>query len=79
MVGTESGLEWSTGGLALRVGESALGRIGPLSLALSWAPLPFMAWIDNQQVCLSNLKLTQSQQGFAANGLKAGWYPETLW
>lgn len=30
MVGTEICLEWSTGGLVLRVGESALGRIGPL-------------------------------------------------
>lgn len=55
VVGTESGLEWSAGGLALRVGESALGRMVPLSLALSWAHLLFMAWIDTQQVCLSNL------------------------
>lgn len=38
VVGTETGLEWSTqgsGGLALPVGESALARIGPLSLILS--------------------------------------------
>lgn len=81
VVGTEIGLEWSTeesGGLALRVGESALARMGPLSLALSWAPLLFMAWIDTQQLCLSNLQWTQSQQGFAADGLNAGSYPERL-
>lgn len=38
VAGTEIGLEWSTeesGGLALRVGESALARMGPLSLTLS--------------------------------------------
>lgn len=38
VVGTKIGLVWNTegsGGLALPVGESALARIGPLSLTLS--------------------------------------------
>lgn len=37
-----------------------------------------LAWLDPQQVCLSSLQLTQSQQGFAADVLKAGLYPEIL-
>lgn len=44
-VGTEIGMKWSIGepgGLALRAGESALARMGPLSLALYWIPLFFM-------------------------------------
>lgn len=79
VVRTEIGLEWSTeeaGGLALRVGVSTLARPGPLSLALSWPPSLFMAWLDTQQVPLSNFQLTQSQQGFAVDRLKTGLYPE---
>lgn len=79
VVRTEMGLEWSTeeaGGPALRVCVSILARPGPLSLALSWPPSLFMACLDTQQVSLSNFQLTQSQQGFAADGLETGLCPE---
>lgn len=79
VVRTEIGLEWSTeeaGGLVLRVGVSTLARLGPLSLALSWPPSLFMAWLDTQLVSLSNFQLTQSQQGFAADGFEIGLYLE---
>lgn len=81
VVGTEISLERSTeesGGLALTVGQLALARMGFVHPVLGFVlgPSLFMAWIDTQQVCLPNLQLTQTQQGFAAGGLKARSYPE---